>query len=156
MESIVNISRREFMQGMGGLTLAVALPPAFAQSGPGKSAGAATAAGFDLNAFVRIAPDNSVTVIAKHLEMGQGTYTGLPTLLADELDADWSQIRVEGAPADAKRYNNLFWGQAQAPGARAQSPTRSSKCARPARPRARCSFPPPPRNGAYPKPRSRC
>src|SRR5262245_53166738 len=116
MESIVNISRREFMQGMGGLTLAVALPPAFAQSGPGKSAGAATAAGFDLNAFVRIAPDNSVTVIAKHLEMGQGTYTGLPTLLADELDADWSQIRVEGAPADAKRYNNLFWGQAQGTG----------------------------------------
>ena len=71
---------------------------------------------FAPNAFVRIGPDNTVTVIVKHLEMGQGTYTGLPTLVAEELDADWSQIRVEGAPADAKRYNNLFWGEAQGTG----------------------------------------
>src|SRR6266511_1734732 len=63
-----------------------------------------------------IAADNTVTVIVKHLEMGQGTYTGLPTLVADELDADWSQIRVEGAPADASRYNNLFFGQMQGTG----------------------------------------
>ena len=48
--------------------------------------------------------------------MGQGTYTGLATLVAEELDADWAQIRVEGAPADAKRYNNLFWGPAQGTG----------------------------------------
>jgi isoquinoline 1-oxidoreductase beta subunit len=48
--------------------------------------------------------------------MGQGTYTGLPTLVAEELDADWGQIRVEGAPADASRYNNLFWGPSQGTG----------------------------------------
>jgi isoquinoline 1-oxidoreductase beta subunit len=48
--------------------------------------------------------------------MGQGTYTGLPTLVAEELDASWSQIRAVGAPADAKRYNNLFWGNAQGTG----------------------------------------
>ena len=48
--------------------------------------------------------------------MGQGTYTGLPTLVAEELDAAWSQVRVEGAPADATRYNNLFWGAAQGTG----------------------------------------
>ncbi len=42
--------------------------------------------------------------------MGQGVYTGLPTIVADELDADWSQIRVESAPADATRYGNLAWG----------------------------------------------
>ena len=59
--------------------------------------------------FVRIGRDNSVTVIVKHVELGQGTYTGLPTLVAEELDAAWSQIRVEGAPADAKRYGNLIW-----------------------------------------------
>src|SRR5919109_3927672 len=59
------------------------------------------------NAFIRIAPDNTVTVIAKHIEFGQGTYTGLATILAEELDADWSQVRVESAPADATRYNNL-------------------------------------------------
>jgi isoquinoline 1-oxidoreductase beta subunit len=67
-------------------------------------------------AFIRIAPDNTVTVISKHLEMGQGTYTGLPTLIAEELDASWSQIRVEGAPADAKLYANLAWGGAQGTG----------------------------------------
>jgi isoquinoline 1-oxidoreductase beta subunit len=68
------------------------------------------------NAFVRIGADNSVTVIAKHLEMGQGSYTGLATVLADELDADWSQVRVESAPADATRYNNLAFGSIQGTG----------------------------------------
>ena len=57
-----------------------------------------------------------MTVFSKHLEMGQGTYTGLATILADELDADWRTVRVEGAPADATRYNNLFWGPAQGTG----------------------------------------
>ncbi len=116
MDHIVNISRRDFLKGVGGLTLAVALPRALAQSGPHTAGATAAPGAFAPNAFVRIAPDNSVTVIVKHLEMGQGTYTGLPTLVAEELDADWSQIRVEGAPADAKRYNNLFWGEAQGTG----------------------------------------
>src|SRR5262245_14601832 len=116
MENIVNVSRRAFIQGMGGLTLAVALPNAVAQSGPGKTAGISAAEDTPLNAFVRIAPDNTVTVVVKHVEMGQGTYTGLPTLVAEELDADWSQIRAVGAPADAARYNNLFWGAAQGTG----------------------------------------
>jgi isoquinoline 1-oxidoreductase subunit beta len=104
---ITNVSRRDFLKASGGLLLAVALPTkGFAQA----------QAAFVPNAFIRIAPDNTVTVIVKHLEMGQGTYTGLPTLVAEELDADWSQIRVEGAPADASRYNNLFWGAAQGTG----------------------------------------
>ena len=104
---IENASRRDFLKASGGLLLAVALPTkGFAQA----------QAHFAPNAFIRIAPDNTVTVIVKHLEMGQGTHTGLPTLVAEELDADWSQIRVEGAPADASRYNNLFWGQAQGTG----------------------------------------
>jgi isoquinoline 1-oxidoreductase beta subunit len=59
---------------------------------------------FRPNAFVRIGTDNSVTVIADHLEMGQGVFTGLATLLAEELDADWDDVQVEGAPADASRY----------------------------------------------------
>lgn len=79
-------------------------------------ANAADAALFAPNPFVRIASDNTVTVVVKHLEMGQGTYTGLPTLVAEELDADWAQIRVEGAPADAATYNNLLWGPAQGTG----------------------------------------
>ena len=68
------------------------------------------AAPFTPNAFLRIAPDNTVTVIAKHFEMGQGTYTGLATILAEELDADWSQIRVESAPSDPEQYKNLLFG----------------------------------------------
>jgi len=56
--------------------------------------GADAADTFMPNAFVRIASDNSVTVICKHLEMGQGIHTGLATLLAEELDADWAQIKV--------------------------------------------------------------
>src|SRR6185437_4072904 len=77
---------------------------------------AAAAGGFAPNAFLRVAPDNSVTVIAKHLEMGQGSYTGLATVVADELDADWSQIRVESAPADASKYANLRFGTIQGTG----------------------------------------
>ena len=93
--------------------------------GPGTRAGmleaepkgvAPATAGFEPNAFVRVGTDDTVTVIVKHLEMGQGTYTGLPTLVAEELDAAWSQIRAEGAPADAARYNNLFWGRTQGTG----------------------------------------
>jgi isoquinoline 1-oxidoreductase subunit beta len=68
------------------------------------------------NAFVRIGADESVTVIAKHLEMGQGSYTGLATILAEELDADWARVRVESAPADAKRYANLVFKTLQGTG----------------------------------------
>ncbi len=62
------------------------------------------------NVFVRIAPDNTVTVFNKHLDMGQGNATGLSTIVADELDADWSQIRHEFAPANAALYKNLAFG----------------------------------------------
>jgi isoquinoline 1-oxidoreductase subunit beta len=108
MNAIVNVSRRDFMKGSGALVLGVAFPASSLAQVKGKS--------FAPNAFVRIGADNTVTVIVKHLEMGQGTYTGLPTLVAEELGADWSQIRAEGAPADAKVYNNLFWGPAQGTG----------------------------------------
>jgi isoquinoline 1-oxidoreductase beta subunit len=116
--TIVNLSRRGFLKAGAGLTLGVALPGALAQTaGPGQGgSGVVAKAAFEPNAFVRIGTDNTVTVIVKHLEMGQGTYTGLPTLVAEELDADWSQMRVEGAPADASRYNNLFMGPMQGTG----------------------------------------
>ncbi len=65
---------------------------------------------FAPNAFVRIAPDNTVTIIGKHIEFGQGSSTGLAAILAEELDADWSQIRVEAAPANTERYKNLLLG----------------------------------------------
>jgi isoquinoline 1-oxidoreductase beta subunit len=114
---ITNESRRDFLKGSGALLLGLHLPQALAQSGPGKTEDTLVLSqAFAPNAFIRINPDNTVTVVVKHLEMGQGTYTGLPTLVAEELDADWSQIRATGAPADAKQYNNLFWGEAQGTG----------------------------------------
>jgi isoquinoline 1-oxidoreductase beta subunit len=65
---------------------------------------------------LRIGADGSVTVIAKHVEMGQGAYTGIATVLAEELDADWAQVRVESAPANAKLYANLAFGTLQGTG----------------------------------------
>src|SRR6202035_2312723 len=56
------------------------------------------------------------TVIAKHVEMGQGAYTGIATVVAEELDADWTQVRVESAPADASRYYNTAFGKIQGTG----------------------------------------
>ncbi len=61
---------------------------------------------FEPNAFLRIGTDGTVTVISKHLEMGQGIYTGLATIVAEELDAAWSQVQIEGAPADVSRYTH--------------------------------------------------
>ena len=115
------MSRRVFLKTTAaagaGLTLGLYFGDALAQaSGPGKTVGSATAGTFEPNAFLRIGNDNTVTVVVKHLEMGQGVYTGLPTLIAEELDAAWAQVRVEGAPADASRYNNLLWGPAQGTG----------------------------------------
>jgi isoquinoline 1-oxidoreductase beta subunit len=110
-------SRRDFLKA-AGTTSAVALTIGFQLSG-GLRPALATPAGatpFAPNAFVRIGADNSVTVIAKHVELGQGAYTGLATILADELDADWSLVRVESAPADAKRYANLAFGTMQGTG----------------------------------------
>lgn len=66
--------------------------------------------------FVRVSADNTVTVVIKHLDKGQGVTTGLTAIVAEELDADWEQMRWAFAPADAKRYNNLLWGPYQGTG----------------------------------------
>ncbi len=106
-------TRRQFLAGSTGLVIAVALPlGARAQSGAAAALqGAGTAEGtFAPNAFVRVAPDNTVTVLIKHIEFGQGPYTGLSTLVAEEMDADWSQMRAEAAPANDELYANLLFG----------------------------------------------
>src|SRR5271165_439477 len=113
-------TRRSFLKGAGTVT-AVALTIGFEWAGPPRRAFAGPAAplpgaGFAPNAFVRIGTDGSITVIAKHVEMGQGAYTGIATVLAEELDADWTLVRVESAPADAKRYANLAFGTIQGTG----------------------------------------
>ena len=69
-----------------------------------------------LNTFVRVGSDDTVTVIVKHLDKGQGVTTGLPTIVAEELDADWSQMRAEFSGADASKYNNFAFGTVQGTG----------------------------------------
>jgi isoquinoline 1-oxidoreductase subunit beta len=61
--------------------------------------------------FVRIGADGSVVVVAKLLEMGQGTHTGLAAIVAEELDADWSKVRIEPAQANPLKYYNTFFGK---------------------------------------------
>ncbi|MCE9522038.1 MAG: xanthine dehydrogenase family protein molybdopterin-binding subunit [Alphaproteobacteria bacterium] len=85
-------------------------PTTPAATGPAEAFDAA------MNWFVRVGSDNTVTVLNKHIEFGQGTATGLSTLVAEEMDADWSQIRVEHAPADASKYGNTILGGAQGTG----------------------------------------
>ena len=65
---------------------------------------------YDPNFFLKIDSDNFVTILSKHFEMGQGATTGLATMVAEELDADWSKMRFDFAPADTKLYNNLLFG----------------------------------------------
>ncbi|KVN06046.1 xanthine dehydrogenase family protein molybdopterin-binding subunit [Burkholderia stagnalis] len=110
-------ARRTFLKAAGAAA-AVSLTVGFEWFGTGRRALAATApaAEFAPNAFLRITPDGIVTVVAKHVEMGQGAYTGIATIVAEELDADWSSVRVESAPADAKRYANLAFGAMQGTG----------------------------------------
>ncbi len=111
-----NVARRTFLKAAGAT--AAGLTIGFEWFGTGRRAVAATAsdAPFAPNAFLRITPDGVVTVIAKHVEMGQGAYTGIATIVAEELDADWPSVRVESAPADATRYANLAFGKLQGTG----------------------------------------
>jgi isoquinoline 1-oxidoreductase beta subunit len=106
MNDIVNVSRRDFLRtGLlagGGLVLGLHLPVKGAE--PGKKDGPVA-----LNAFVRIGSDETVTVIVNHSEMGQGPYTSVPMLVAEELDAEWDKVRFEAAPV-AKVYNHSVYG----------------------------------------------
>src|SRR5712664_974989 len=109
MSASAVVGRREFIRTGaaigGGLLVSLHAPLA----GRTSDALAAGEKDFALNAFVRIGTDESVTVISAHSEMGQGIYTSLPMLLNEELQADWSKIKVEAAPVDAA-YNHTVFG----------------------------------------------
>ena len=102
-------SRRSFLIGVAatgvGLTLGFHIPL-------GRGAQAAESPDSPFNAYIRIAPDDSVTVLVAHMEGGQGVYTGVATLVAEELDADWAQMRAEGAWGNPKLYGNMTMGGA--------------------------------------------
>lgn len=105
MTAIRKLSRREFLGvsagGAAGLWLAVSAP---------RAAGGAEPRALSPDAWLRVDPAGAVTVFLARSEMGQGTYTGLAVILADELEADWARVRVVQADADRRRFGEMSTG----------------------------------------------
>jgi isoquinoline 1-oxidoreductase beta subunit len=113
MNGILNVSRRNFCRaGLlgGGLLLAFSLPGRKAFGQAASSGGSSS-----LSAFLRLDPKGAVTILVNKSEMGQGVYTSLPMLIAEELEVDWTQIKVEAAPVDPA-FNHTQWGPVQGTG----------------------------------------
>jgi isoquinoline 1-oxidoreductase beta subunit len=106
MSEIIKLSRRDFIKSGvilgGGLFLACHIP----LGGKAEAAGNTV---FAPNAFLRVGHDGSVTIIVNKSEMGQGVYTSLPMLVAEELDCDWKKVRVVASPV-APEYNHTLFG----------------------------------------------
>ena len=98
MNTTADISRRSFLAGSGSLAIGVSF-------GLGAlDLAQAEAAGFNPNGWVHIAADDRITLMSPAAEMGQGTMTAMPMLLAEELDLDWKTVKVVQAPSNAKIY----------------------------------------------------
>jgi isoquinoline 1-oxidoreductase beta subunit len=109
------VSRRAFLSvsavAGGGMLLALTIPQHADGSVAVRKAGAEVPAkDTDINAYVTIAPDNTVTITSKVPEIGQGIKTSLPMVVAEELDADWGTVHIVQAPLDAKLYGAQFAG----------------------------------------------
>lgn len=117
------MNRRTFLQvgvsGAGGLLIAFTVgckdkdapaPAPAPTPGTGDAPAPARPAGADLNAWIRIDPDDTVTMLVPEAEMGQGIHTGVAMILAEELDADWATVRAEHAPADGAKYGRQSTG----------------------------------------------
>ena len=109
-------TRRCFLKGAATSAAALVLGVHIRFAERALAASAPAPGVFDPNVFLRIDADNTVTILSKHFEMGQGVTTGLATLVAEELEADWAQMRVAFAPHDPKLYNNLAYGPHMATG----------------------------------------
>jgi isoquinoline 1-oxidoreductase subunit beta len=112
--SASGFSRRVFLQAGaaagGGLLLSLSLPF------PNHNAEAAAADGFTPNAIIRIGSDGQIVLTMPYVEMGQGTYTAIPMLIAEELEVDLKQVRLEHAAPNEKLYGNPLLGGIQATG----------------------------------------
>src|SRR5438876_12255140 len=101
-----NISRRGGLAGLGGLTFCIAVGNDGVRLM--SQAQANTLANAPVTPWVRIAPDGRITILSAGAEMGQGSMTSLPLIIAEEMDADWSKVKIEFAPADANLYGYTF------------------------------------------------
>jgi isoquinoline 1-oxidoreductase beta subunit len=114
MTATLNLSRRSFVRVVGiaggGLLLASYVETFTAAT----AEGATPADRFSPNAFIFIAPDGDVTIIAKNPEIGQGVKTSLPMIVAEELDVEWTSVTVEQAMSDPAKYGNQFAGGSMA------------------------------------------
>src|ERR1035438_1616205 len=101
-----DIDRRDFIVAMAGFTLALTvLPDRLAFKGQ-----ALADTPLLLNVWLTIATDGTITIVSPAAEMGQGTFTTLPAVLADELDADWSKVKPIIPPEwNEKKYGNPQW-----------------------------------------------
>src|SRR2546430_6940013 len=108
-----DLSRRTLLKaglaGGGGLLLSMHMPMLTAQT-------AVPSTDFVPNAFIRIAPSGQITLTMPYVEMGQGTYTSIPMLIAEELEVELGEVTLEHAPPDEKRYGNPLLGGVQATG----------------------------------------
>ena len=100
------LTRRSLLKAGVGLAIGVYV----ARSGKAISQTAAADVNIAPNTFLIIGADSTVTVLCKHIEFGQGPLTGMATLVAEELDADWSQMRADHAPSNPVLYKNLVFG----------------------------------------------
>ena len=109
--AVPTLSRRTFLRASaaagGGVLLSFTLPP---QIGTALADGPPPPRDFMPNGFIRIDRDGRVTLVMHKVEMGQGTYTSMPMLLAEELEVDLSQVRLEHAPPDDGLYAEPFFG----------------------------------------------
>ena len=97
-----NLSRRSVLAGLGGMAFCIAIGNDGVRLM--SQAQANTLANASVTPWVRIAPDGRITILSAGAEMGQGSMTSLPLIVAEELDADWSKVAIEWTPADAKIY----------------------------------------------------
>jgi isoquinoline 1-oxidoreductase beta subunit len=112
IKTSAGVSRREFLRvsaiAGGGVLLASYFEPLDAMGRVGAQLGASPETA--LNAFIRITPDGIVTIVAKNPEIGQGIKTMLPMLIAEELDVEWKNVRIEQAPLDTVNFTNQWSG----------------------------------------------
>ena len=114
MNTTPSVSRRSFILGSGGLALGLSFGLTQTELALAQAPGAG---GFAPNSWINIGLDGIVTLMSPAAEMGQGTMTAMPMLLAEEMDLDWSQVRVVQSPSDPKRFGNPRFGGGMTTGA---------------------------------------